>query len=169
MFASCLENVEFTAFVTVGDLTLEVVVVARVDAVLQARGRRARHVGHGHEAHFVELVEFVGQVEQSVPLVRRVRTRVVVVAVESKAVTLNASACVTTVFAVLVVAEVLAPLEAHDVAQRTAKQSGAVAHAQAVAPVDGRGAAVHVPGVAEALANLRQLEVVLGSQGLHAF
>ena len=65
--------------------------------------------------------------------------------------------------------EVLAPLEPHDVAQRTAKQRGAVAHAQAVAPVDGRRAAVNVPGVAKALANLRQLGVVLRTQRLHAF
>ena len=38
VLTACLEDVEFTAFVTVGDLTLEVVVVTRVDAVLQARG-----------------------------------------------------------------------------------------------------------------------------------
>ena len=82
---------------------------------------------------------------------------------------MDAATRVTAVFAVFVVVEVLAPLEPHDVAQRTAKQRGAVAHAQAVAPIDGRRAAVNFPRVAKALANLRQLGVVLRTQRLHAF
>ena len=54
-----LIDVQFTALVTVGDLTLEVVVISGIDAILKSRRRCPGHVGHGHEAQLVELVQFI--------------------------------------------------------------------------------------------------------------
>ena len=169
VFATRLEDVQLAPLVAVGDLLLERVGVAGVDAVLQTRGRRAAHVGHGHQAHLVELVELVRQVQEGVPLVGGVGARVVVVAVQSEAVAFDAASSVTTVLAAFVVVEVLAPLQSHDVAERTAKQLGLVAQAQAVAPVQRRSAAVDGPRVGEALADGGEVAVDFLAEGHHAF
>ena len=65
--------------------------------------------------------------------------------------------------------EGLAPLQTDDVAQGAAKQRCPVAHAQAVAPVDGRCAAIDLPCVSKALTDACKLLVHLCAQRLHAF
>ena len=69
MFTPHLEDVEFASFVAVGDLLLKLLRVARVESDLLPCGRCGAHVGHGHQAHLVELVDFIGQIRQGVPFV----------------------------------------------------------------------------------------------------
>ena len=92
-----------------------------------------------------------------------------VVTVQTKAVCLNASSGVASVLTIFVVVEGLAPLQTDDVPQWTAKQRCPIAHAQAVAPVDGCCAAIDLPGVPKTLTDACELLVHLCAQRLHAF
>ena len=83
MLAAKLERVQVARLVAVRALLLDLIAVARIQALLETGAVGAACDGHAHE-EFVELVQLVAEVQQGIPTVRLIGAlvRVVVLDVE---------------------------------------------------------------------------------------
>ena len=164
VLAAKLERVQVARLVAVRALLLDLVAIARIQALLETGAVGAARDGHAHQGELVELVQLVAQVEEGIPTVRFVGALVRVVVLDVEGVgALDGTGGPAGVDAVLVRPGVAAVLGAEDVTELAAEEGGLVAEAQGVLHVHGSAARHVFPRVAEALSDVS--EILVGGDG----